>query len=213
MRKQKPSSRSARLRSGGRKAGRPLERRVELKAGDKVKLKDLMSRGKESVRVIKRARVLQVLGEGKSAEKAAEAAGVGATTAREIMKRYLESGLERALREAPRPGKKRLLKPRQEQELVAMLCGPSPQGRARWTIGLATEEVMGRGIVVSIGRETVRQTMKRHALKPWREKNVVHSGDDAGVRAEDGGRSKPVREAAQPEGACGVPGREAGAVA
>ena len=182
MRKQKPSSRSALLRRSGRKAGRPLEWKVKLKPGDERALKDLMSRGRESVRVVKRARVLQVLGAGKSAEKAADAAGVGVTTAREIMRRYLEKGLERALREAPRPGKERALKPKQEQELVAMLCGPSPQGRARWTIGLATEEAMSQGIIATIGRETVRQTMKRHALKPWREKNVVRAEDDAGVR-------------------------------
>ncbi len=169
--------------------GRPLKWKVKLKTRDKKKLKDLMSRGRESVRVVKRARVLQVLGAGKSAEKAAEAAGVGVTTAREIMKRYLESGLERALREAPRPGKARRLKPKQEQQLVAMLCGPSPSGRARWTIRLATEEVVNQGIVATIGRETVRETMKRHALKPWREKNVVHPEDDEGIRGEDGGRS------------------------
>ena len=206
MRKQKPSSRSAFCRPSGRKAGRPLERKVKLKPGDKKKLKDLMSRGRESVRVVKRARVLQVLGEGKSAEKAAEAAGVGGTTARRIMRRYVEKGLERALREAPRPGKDRALKPKQEQQLVAMLCGPSPQGRARWTICLATEEAMSQGIVATIGRETVRQTMKRHALKPWREKNVVHSGIDEGVCGENGGRSQPLRETSQSQGAGGVPG-------
>ena len=189
MRKQKPSPRSAFSRSGRRKAGRPLEWKVKLKPGDKKKLKALMSRGRESVRVVKRARVLQVLGAGKSSEKAAEAAGVGVTTARQIMRRYLDKGLERALREAPRPGKERALKPKQEQQLVAMLCGPSPSGRARWTIRLATEEVMNRGIIATIGRETVRETMKRHALKPWREKNVVRTGDDAGVCGENGGRS------------------------
>ena len=179
MQKQKPSSRSARRRLSGRKAGRPLKWKVKLKPRDKKKLKDLMSRGIESVRVIKRARVLQVLGSGKSAEKAAEAAGVAVTTARQIMRRYLENGLERALREAPRPGKERALNSKQEQQLVAMLCGPSPSGRARWTIRLATEEVVNQGIVATIGREAVRQTMKRHALKPWREKNVVRTGDDA----------------------------------
>ena len=192
MRKQKTSSGSAFRRPGRRKAGRPLEWEVKLKPGDKKKLKDLMSRGRESVRVVKRARVLQVLGTGKSAEKAAEAAGTGVTTARQIMRRYLENGLQRALREAPRPGKERVLKPKQEQQLVAMLCGPSPSGRARWTIRLATEEVMNQGIVVTIGRETVRETMKRHALKPWREKNVVRSGVDEGIRGENGRRSQSV---------------------
>jgi len=131
--------------------------------------------GRESVRVLKRAQVLQQMGRGRTATETAEALGVSQTMARDVANRYCGAGLERALREAPRPGKERALKPRQEQQLVAMLCGPSPQGRARWTIGLARDEMIKQGIVATIGRETVRVTMKRHALKPWREKNVVRA--------------------------------------
>ena len=46
MASKKPSSRSAFLRSSGRKAGRPLELKVKLKPGDRKKLKELMSRGR-----------------------------------------------------------------------------------------------------------------------------------------------------------------------
>jgi transposase len=206
MASKKPSSRSAFLRSRGRKAGRPLELKVKLKPTDRKKLKELMSRGRESVRVVKRARVLQVMGEGKSAEKAAAAAGVSANMARRVGKRYVADGLERALREDPRPGKERIFKPRQEQQLVAMLCGPSPSGRARWTIRLAAEEAGKRGIVPKADKETVRVVMSNHALKPWREKNVVRRGVDAGVRGKDGGRPQSLREAPEPQGTGGVPG-------
>ena len=178
MAHKKPSSHSAFSRWRGRKAGRPLELKVKLKARDKKKINELMSRGRESVRVVKRARVLQVMGEGKSAEKAAEAAGVSPRMARRVGKRYVADGLERALREDARPGKERIFKPREEQQLVAMLCGPSPSGRARWTIRLAAEESVKRGIVPKADKETVRVVMSNHALKPWREKNVVHPGAD-----------------------------------
>ena len=171
----KPSSHSAFRRLKGRRRGRPLELKIKLKPRDGKKLKALMSRGRESVRVLKRARVLQILGEGKSAEKAAEAVGVSASTPRRIGRLYRAGGLDRALWEAPRPGKERAFKPKQEQQLVAMLCGPSPEGRARWTIRLAAEETVKRGIVSTADKETVRVIMKNHALKPWREKNVVHS--------------------------------------
>jgi transposase len=198
MASKKPSSRSAFSRSSGRKAGRPLELKVKLKPLDRKKLKEMMSRGRESVRVVKRARVLQVMGEGKSAEKAAAAAGVSAHTARRVGKRYVAYGLQRALGEDPRPGKERIGKPRQEQEVVAMLCGPSPSGKARWTVRLAAEESVKRGIVPKADKETVRVVMSNHALKPWREKNVVYRGADAGVRGKDGGRPQPLREAAEP---------------
>jgi transposase len=162
---------------------------VKLKAGERRQLAELLSRGRESVRVIKRAMLLQIMDGGKSALKAAEAVGAGKTTAQEIRDRYFEGGLKRALWEAPRPGKERVFKGRKEQQLVAMLCGPSPSGRARWTVRLAAEEAVERGIVADVGRETVRVVMNNHALKPWREKNVVRPRTDAGVRAEDGGRS------------------------
>ena len=189
MARKKPSSRSAFSRSSGRKVGRPLKLRVKLKARDRKKVKELMSRGWESVRVVKRARVLQVMDQGKSAEKAAEAAGVSAFMARHVGKRYVADGLKRALREDPRPGKERIFKPKQEQQLVAMLCGPSPSGRARWTIRLAAEEIVKRGVVPKADKETVRVVMSNHALKPWREKNVVHPGVDEGIRGKDGRRS------------------------
>ena len=119
---------------------------------------------------------------GQSVEQIAEALGASKTMVREAGKRYAAGRLKRALWDAPRPGKKRTLNDTQEQQLVAVLCGPSPSGRARWTIRSATEEVTRQGIVATIGRETVRRTMKRHDLKPWREKNVVRPEAGRGVR-------------------------------
>lgn len=171
------------------KAGRPIKQPVKLKARERRALKELLRRGRESVRVIKRAQVLQILGGGKSPEKAGEAINICKTAARNIMNRYFSGGLKCALWDAPRPGQARVFKGRKEQRLIAMLCGPSPLGRARWTIRLAAEEAVARGIVPKVGRETVRVVMSNHALKPWREKNVVHSGIDTGVRGKDGGCS------------------------
>ena len=189
MRKQKTSSRSAFVRSRGRKAGRPRELKVKLKLRERKELQGMMSRGRESVRVLKRARILQLLDQGSSPEEAGQAIGVAGYTARLVGGRYVKGGLSRALWDAPRPGKERVFKGRKEQQLVAMLCGPCPEGRARWTIRLAAEEAVLRGIVPKADKETVRVVMNNHALKPWREKNVVRSGGEPGVHPEDGGRS------------------------
>jgi len=62
--------------------------------------------------------------------------------------------------------------------LVAMLCGPSPKGRARWTVRLASEEAEDQGICKA-KRETIRVFMKERSIKPWRKKNVVYRGEDA----------------------------------
>jgi hypothetical protein len=77
--------------------------------------------------------------------------------------------------------------------VVALVCGPPPEGQSRWSTRLIAEEVSRRGIVDRIGRETVRVMLARRDLKPWREKNVVRAGDRPGVRRPDGGRAATVR--------------------
>ena len=90
--------------------------------------------------------------------------------------RYRQGGLERALYERPRPGKAALLDAQHRQRIVALACGPPPEGRSRWTVRLLTEEVVKRKLVPRVGRETIRVLLESHDLKPWREKNVVRGG-------------------------------------
>jgi hypothetical protein len=92
-----------------------------------------------------------------------------------VAKRYLERGLAAALSDDPRPKPERKLDSTQEAAIAAMVCGPAPEGRARWTVRLIAEQVVKRGIADEIGRETVRVTLANHGLKPWREKNVVRA--------------------------------------
>jgi transposase len=88
----------------------------------------------------------------------------------QIGKRYREGGLERALFEAPRPGKSSALDQEQWQRIIAVACSPPPQGRARWTVRLLTEEVIRRKLVPRVGRESIRVLLESHDPKPWREK-------------------------------------------
>jgi len=87
----------------------------------------------------------------------------------------LEGGLDKALNEKPRPGKKRLLKDRTVSRIVAMVCSNPPPGYARWSVRLIVKEVVDRGIVKQVGRETIRLLLREHRLKPWRKKNVVRA--------------------------------------
>jgi putative transposase len=57
-----------------------------------------------------------------------------------------------------------------------MVCGPPPQGRARWNVRLIAEEAVKRKLVPHVGRETIRILLQSHELKPWREKKLVHRG-------------------------------------
>jgi hypothetical protein len=58
----------------------------------------------------------------------------------------------------------------QRQRIIAVACSPPPEGRARWTVRLLTEEAIRRKLVPRVGRETIRVLLESHDLKPWREK-------------------------------------------
>ena len=121
--------------------------------------------------------MLQLLDEGFSVRATATAVGQYPREISRVGKRYLAHGLEIALSDDARPKPPKLMDSTQEAAVVAMICGPAPEGRARWTVRLAAEEAVKRGIVDRVGREKVRVVLKGHDLKPWREKNVVRPAD------------------------------------
>ena len=146
---------------------------VELSPRDRRALEELLRGGLQPVRTVRRGLALQGLAEGKPANHVAAGLGLAAKTVREIRDRYRQGGLERALYDKSRPGAVPRLDASQRQRVIAMVCSDPPEGRARWTVRLLTEEAIRRKLVSSVGRETIRVLLQNHDLQPWREKNVV----------------------------------------
>jgi len=136
----------------------------------------MLTKGRESARVLRRAMILRQLDQGQRAAQVAVNVGMAAKTVRAIARRYEEEGRESALFEKPRPGKQRVLDANQSQRIIAMVCGPPPEGRARWSVRLIAEEAVKRKLTPQVGRETVRILLQSHDLKPWREKKLVYRG-------------------------------------
>jgi putative transposase len=171
-------------------AGRKKQRlAVRLTAADRGRIEALLRGGVAKVRSVQRAQILRLLDAGETPPKAARAVGVTPVTARAVARRYREHGLERAVEGGKAPGKPPLLTSAQRQRIVAMVCGPAPEDRARWTVRLIAEEAVRRKLVRRVGRETIRVLLQSHALKPWREKNVVRRRSHTGVPGADGGGS------------------------
>ena len=162
---------------------------VELRRKDGQQIAEMLSKGQESARVLRRASILRQLNGGQRVAQVAENAGVAPKTVRAIARRYEEEGLDSALYEKPRPGQTRVLNAGQKQRIVAMVCGPPPEGRARWSVRLITEEAAKRKWGPPVSRETIRILLENHGLKPWREKNVVHRGVERRVHRAHGRRS------------------------
>jgi transposase len=161
---------------------------VKLKQRDRQGIGELLRAGTLSVRVVRRAQALRLLGAGQTPPQAGRNVGLNAKTVREIGWRYRQQGLERALYERPRPGAVPQFSATQKQQIIAMVCASPPEGRARWTVRLIVEEAVKRKLVPHIGRETIRVLLEHHELKPWREKNVVCGGTRRCLHREDGRR-------------------------
>ena len=146
---------------------------VRLSKLEREQLDELLRGGLQPVRTVLRALVLRQLADGQTIRKVARNVGLTPKTVWLTIQRYQQGGLDRALYERARPGKEARLDTQQRQRIVALVCSPPPEGRARWTVRLLAEEAVKRKLVPGVGRETVRILLESHDLKPWREKNVV----------------------------------------
>ena len=147
--------------------------RIAITTKDQNELRALLSGGVQQVRVVLRAVALLQLAQGVSSPQISTVVPLTPQAIRKVGHRYQEGGLERALYEKHRPGAATVLEDSQRQRIIAMVCSDPPEGRARWTVRLVTEEAVKRRLVPRVGRETIRVLLLHHDLKPWREKNVV----------------------------------------
>ena len=160
------------------KKSKNVKLQFRLKPKEKQTIIKLLSKGRESARVIRRAQILKLFDNGYTSPKISEIVGITAVNVRRIGWKYINGGLEKALFDLPRPGVARLLNEKESSQIIAIACSDPPEGYDRWTIELLTEMTIKKGIVPTVGRETIRILLKTHDLKPWREKNVVHPGDN-----------------------------------
>jgi transposase len=144
--------------------------RITLSTEERAQLQSLVQGGKGSVRRIKRAQILLAAANGSSDDQIALNVSVGTSTVFRTKRRFVEEGLEEALREAPRPGARRKLAAEEEALLVATACSKPPAGRARWTMSLLADEMVRLTDHRSLSSETVRRRLAEKELKPWQEK-------------------------------------------
>ncbi len=78
---------------------------------------------------------------------------------------------------------------------MAVICSPPPEGRARWTVRLLTEEVIKSKLVPRVGQETIRVLLESPDLTPWRENNVVRGEVGPGVDRMHGGGAQGLGKA------------------
>jgi transposase len=144
---------------------------VRLTEAERSELDALVRKGKGPALVMARARILLKADQGENGDaqtdaQVAEALSVAAKTVFNVRRRWVEDGLEAALRRKKQdcPSRSRKLDGVAEAKLVATCCGPAPQGRARWTLRMLAGKLVELEVVPSISPETVRRTLKKMRL-------------------------------------------------
>ena len=96
-------------------------------------------------------------------EEIAKRCGVSDVTVYNTVKDYSVTGLSHVLRRKSqsKPPVTPIINGEIEARIVALACSEPPDGYSRWSVRLLTKRVVELKIVESIGRETVRQTLKK----------------------------------------------------
>jgi transposase len=140
---------------------------VRLTSDERQGLIDLVTTGKRAAATITRARILLKAdvgpdGEAWDDEPIADAFETSLSTVHRVRQAFVEEGLDEALhRKKPTGRQYRKLDGDQEARLIAVACGPAPEGRSRWTLRLLADKLVELRVVESVSPECVRTTLKK----------------------------------------------------
>ena len=145
----------------------PKKYRVTLTADEREQLTAMIAKGKAAARALTHARILLKTDEAEGGPAwtdaaVCEALDVGLCTVMRVRERFVEEGLDAALR--PRPSsyvQPRRLDGHLEARLVTLACSEAPEGHARWSLRLLADRFVALGHVEELSHETVRQTLKK----------------------------------------------------
>ena len=134
---------------------------VQLSSQEKVRLRKMIRAGRGSAQAIARARILLKIDEGWTAAQVADALDLSERTVFRAKRRYVEEGLEEALRRHNSATPHRKVDEKVEAHLIALACSPAPEGQDHWTLRALAGKAVELGLVESLSHETVRLHLKK----------------------------------------------------
>lgn len=147
--------------------------KVTLTQEERNDLLELSRNGTRAAKTVMHALVLLSTDAGehqtarKSNQEIADFLHINNKTIERIRKKFVEEGLDAALDIKPRLGKIGNAKKFDgdlEAHLIAMCCGPTPEGRSVWTLRLLAEKIVELQYADAISHETIRQILKKRNL-------------------------------------------------
>jgi hypothetical protein len=134
---------------------------ITLSETDRSRLYTCLHTGHTSARVRTRAQVLLKLGEGWSLAEVRRAFDVCHNTAVRVRTRFAEGGVDAVLSEQRQTRYRQALNGSQQTHLIAIACGPVPDGHDYWTLRMLVGNAVELGLVEKISPETIRALLKK----------------------------------------------------
>jgi hypothetical protein len=106
-------------------------------------------------------------------EMIAERTGMSRRGLEQLRQRFVEEGFEITLEGKGKGHRPRSLGGKDEARLIALVCGPKPDGRTRWTLRLLADtwSTLANTETKTVSYETIRRTLKKTNLSLGRVKN------------------------------------------
>ena len=141
--------------------------RVKLEEDERDELEALVSKGKGSVRRIRRAQMLLMADEdqeggGWKDADIAKALGAHQRTVERTREKCVKEGVEAALNHTrPKRTRSKVLDGAAEARLIQLACSQAPDGHEEWTMQMLADKLIELEIVETVSKETVRTTLKK----------------------------------------------------
>lgn len=142
--------------------------KVTLQLDERSALEAIVQKGSHASRTVVNALILLSCDEGEfqprrmKNEDVAAVLHISMRTIDRVKKRFVEEGLDAALERRPSP---RVYQPKAdgdfEAHLVALSCGPPPEGFSRWSLRLLADRAVELQYIDSVSYETVRRVLKK----------------------------------------------------
>jgi DNA-binding CsgD family transcriptional regulator len=145
----------------------------DLSDAEREQLSGITRNYRYSQRERNRAQILLLAAQGQTDSQIAAQVGCHAMTARNVRWRFCQNPLpevdtpkHRVKRAEQTNRAKRAFDGQKEAHLVALACSTPPEGAKRWTLQLLHDRLIEMQILESVGKETIRRTLKKTTLSP-----------------------------------------------
>ena len=153
---------------------------VTLSEEERTALQKRISSGKAAARLLTYARILLLAdvndgSGGRTDQQIGDALGVGICTIERVRQRFVEEGMEAALKPRPHPPRLCKLSGAVEARVLALTQSDPPRGHRRWTLRLLADKLVELQCLERVSHESIRQVLKKKRIKALAREDVMHS--------------------------------------